>query len=127
VSEAAKTKLRLKAVMRVSFQRSEKTNLDIFKRAPHYPGDLKSGEAFLFLSMTGDQLLFIYRNPIDFMGPAGKTWVVTDSRKLRLSGGTWNPHMLQNYAHELGLDLVGIKRFEQIHDEMMQARRQKAA
>ena len=33
--------------------------------------------------------------------------------------------MLQNYANEIGLHLVGIKTFEQIHDEWVANKRKK--
>jgi len=91
----------------------------------HYPGDLKKGEAFLFLARGGNQVVFVFRDPtIEFEGQRVARRVI-DSRRLRLDGGTWNPYMLQNYANEIGLHLVGIKRFEQVHDEMMAAKRKK--
>jgi hypothetical protein len=119
------TKLRLKAVIQCSFQRSEATNLFQFRKQSHYPGDLNAGEAFLFLSKQGNQLIFVFRSPVSFDAPSGKSWEVIDSRRLRLTGGTWSPYMLQNYANEVGLHLVGIKRFEQVHDEMQRAKRAK--
>jgi len=124
---SGRTNLRLKGVIECSFQRSEATNLALFRKQPHFPGELSVGEAFLFLSKSGNQIIFVFRSPIDFDGPSGKTWGVTDSRRLRLSGGSWSPYMLQNYANEVGLHLVGIKRFEQVHDEMVAAKRAKRA
>jgi len=121
-----KTRLRLKAVVRCSFSRSEATNLVLFSKEGHYPGDLEEGEAFLFLSKGGDQVIFIFRSPIFFEGRKGDLKVI-DSRRLRIPGGTWSPYMLQNYAEEIGLHLIGVKRFEQVHDEMMAAKRAKRA
>jgi len=122
---AAKTQLRLKGVIQCSFQRSEATNLAMFRQEGHYPGNLKKGEAFLFIAKTGNQVLFVFRDPtIEFDGEKTARRVI-DSRRLRLDGGTWSPYMLQNYAESVGLHLVGIKRFEQVHDEMLLARRAK--
>jgi len=114
-----KTHLRLKAVIQCDFGRSEANNLKLYRLQPHYPGDLASGEAFLFFSKTGNQVIFVFRDPtIEFEGD--ETRHVTDSRRLRLDGGTWSPYMLQNYANLVGLHLVGIKRFEQVHAEMQE-------
>lgn len=124
--------LRLKGVATVSFIRSEATNLELYKKQPHYPGDLKDGEAFLFLSKSGNQLVFLFRPPILFekkdenTGEVIKTLQVVDSRRWRLpSGSTWHPYMLQNYANEVGIHLVGIKRFETIYAEMLQKKKEK--
>jgi hypothetical protein len=119
------TQLHLKAVIRCSFQRSEVTNLDLFRQEGHFPGELLNGEAFLLLAKGGNQLIFIFRSPVNYESPTGASWEVIDSRKLRLTGGTWSPYMLQDYANEVGLNLVGIKRFEQVHDEMQAAKRGK--
>ena len=116
------TRVRLTAVVECSFQRSEATNLAIFQKASYYPGDLKRGEAFLLVSRMGNQVVFVLRNPAEV--EVGKVIrKVLDTRRLRLSGGTWSPYMLQNYAHEAGLHLVGIKRFEQVHDDRQERKR----
>jgi hypothetical protein len=97
------------------------TNLDLFKQEGHYPGPLKAGETFLFISKTGNQVVFIFRDPeVDFNGVSRR---VVDSRRLRLGSGTWNPYMLQNYANSVGIKLEGIKSFEQIHEERKAAKR----
>lgn len=121
------TRLRLKAVIRVSFCRSEKTNLDLFKADPKYPGDLKDGEAFMLVSMGWDQLIIVYRDPvisIEGSDDPDATFRVVHSRRLRLAdGGQWNPMMLQNYAHEIGIHLIGRKRFEVLFKEQQDAKR----
>jgi len=118
--------LRLKGVIQCSFQRSEATNLALFRQEGHYPGDLDTGEAFLFIAKGGNQVIFIFCEPLTFQD-GSKTRRITDSRRLRLDGGSWSPYMLQNYAEAVGLHLVGIKRFEQVHDEMAKAKRETRA
>ena len=125
MSKTKLKQLRLKAVIQCSFCRSEATNLDLFRQEAHYPGDLKKGEAFLFLAKSGNQVVFIFRDPVlEFEGEK-KARRVIDSRRLRLDGGSWSPYMLQNYANHVGLNLIGIKRFEQVHDELARARARK--
>lgn len=116
--------LRLKGVVQCSFARNEATNLNFYRQMPHYPGDLKAGEAFLFLAKGGNQVVFLFADfSVDFGGVVRQ---VIDSRKLRLTTGTWSPYMLQNYANMVGLELVGLKRFEQIHAAWREAKRKKA-
>lgn len=117
-------RLRLKGVVQCSFARSEDTNLKLYRQTAHYPGDLQPGEAFLFLAQGGDQVVFVFSDiAVDF---GGVTREVIDSRKLRLRSGTWSPFMLQNYANMVGLELVGIKRFEQVHAAWRDTKRRKA-
>lgn len=130
---SAPTRLRLKGVITCSFVRSEATNLDLYRKSGHYPGPLKNGEAFLFISKSGNQIIFIFKSiSLEVAGQHRRgdgttNRTVIDSRKLRLDGGTWHPYMLQNYANAVGIDLIGLKRFEQIHDEMRAAKRVKKA
>ena len=121
MSEKTLTKLHLKAVAMCSFIRSEATNLALFRQESHFPGELGEGEAFMFISKMGNQVIFIFRDPVNFEAN-GKVRNVTDSRRLRLDGGIWSPYMLQNYAEAVGLHLVGIKRFEQVHAEFRKAK-----
>lgn len=105
--------VRLKGVVECQFNRSEVSNLHHYRATAYFPGELAVGEAFLFLSKKGDQVMFVFAlRQVDCQG---KPRAVMDSRRLRLSSGAWNPYMLQNYANEVGLHLVGIKRFEHIY------------
>jgi len=114
-------RLRLKGVIQCNFARSEANNLTLYRQMGHFPGELQAGEAFLFLAKGGNQVLFFFADKqVDF---AGVSRQVIDSRKLRLTTGTWDAYMLQNYANMVGLDLVGIKRFEQIHVAWREARK----
>ena len=123
------TKLRLKGVITCSFGRSEATNLALYQDSGKYPGDLKKGEAFLFISKGGNQILFVF-NTIELKvdtqhrkGDGSTTRGVIDSRRLRLDGGTWHPYMLQDYANEVGIHLVGFRRFEDVHRSLMAKKR----
>jgi hypothetical protein len=119
------TKLRLKGIVLCSFCRSEATNLDLYRQEPHYPGDLGSGECFLFLSRGLDQVIFVFKEAA-VMTNEDAIHTVLDSRRLRLLGGTWHPYMLQDYAKQVGLHLIGIKGFSQIFEERRAEKRQLA-
>ena len=122
---SSNTRLRLKGVIACSFSRSEATNLNLYRTTPSFPGDLKKGEAFLFISKTGNQIIFVF-HAVELEEENGKMREVIDSRRLRLPhGATWHPYMLQNYAESVGLHLVGIKRFEEIYKERLEAKRKK--
>ena len=111
-------RLRLKAIVpNTDFRKSEATIINGFKRSRSYPGDLNSGEAFLFLSKTGNQLLWFFNNGAEIEGFMQRVIQIIDSRKWRVTGGIWHPFMLANYAEEAGIELVGIRRFEEIYDE----------
>jgi hypothetical protein len=116
-----KIRLRLKGVVQCSFQCSEATNLRLYRQTGYFPGELERGEAFLFVARGCNQVLFLFADQqVDFDGVPRQ---VIDSRRLRLGTGVWDPHMLQNYANAVGLDLIGIKRFEQIHEAWKERRR----
>ena len=110
-------KLRLKAIIpRADFRKSEETLYREYAKSRAYQGQLKRGEAYLFWSKSGNQLLWFFRDPSAIEGSKYE-YEVVDSRKWRVTGGTWHPFMLANYAEEVGIDLIGIKRFEEIIDE----------
>ena len=116
-------KIRLKGIVQnVDFRQSELTNYEAFRRTKRFQGDPKLGEAYLLISTTGNQLVWILKYEADV------TVFQTERRRIeslrfRISGGYWNPLMLANYAEEVGIDLVGIKRFEEAFAEMREAKR----
>ena len=114
------TRLRLKGIVVCSFQRSEATNLDLYKKEGHFPGDLKKGEAYLVISKGLNQIIFVFP-PVVLDEQDDRS--ALDSRRLRLDGGTWHPYMLQNYAESLGIHLVGIKSFEKILEDQRDKKR----
>lgn len=103
--------MRLRAIETVSFRNSERTNYDKWAKAG---GTLASGDVVLFVSLGGEQLVFVSK-PVQINmtahGGVG-TREVLFSQRLRVAGGTWNPLMLANYAEQVGLQLDGLPRFE---------------
>jgi len=116
MADTSLTNVRLKGVMKCPFNRSEVSNLGQYRREEFFPGELKPGEAYLFLSKGLDQAMFVFATH-QSADENGVVRSVVDSRRLRLTSGSWSPYMLQNDANAVGLSLLGIKRFEQIYAE----------
>jgi len=103
--------IKLKAVkFDTDFRKNEWTNYKSFKKSKYMAGGLNKNEAILFVSKSRNQLIWILNVTEDDERP------VVDSRRWRILSGTWDPLMLQNYAEEVGIHLVGIRRFEDMYD-----------
>jgi hypothetical protein len=95
----------------------------MFKEA-EASGDLPrlgQGDVIAFLSGSRDQLVFV-SPPYEHL-TNGRTVKLYASRRLRISSGSWNPLMLENYAQEVGLSLVGLKTFEEHYNRMREEKR----
>lgn len=110
-------RLKLRAIVSdADFRKNEATLYEEFKASRSYPGKLRANECFLFLSKSRNQLLWFFSD-VRMTDGWTKQIAVYDSRRWRIKSGTWHPFMLANYAADVGIELVGIKRFEEIHDE----------
>ncbi len=67
---------------------------------------MKPGDAFCFVAMSGNQMIFVYRKIED---------AALISHRLRLMSGVWNPEMMQDYAGQVGIKLAGIPTFDELH------------
>ena len=111
--------MRLRLIKHISFARSEDTNFEAVKSSLR--GKLDRNDVVLFVSLTQNQIMFVY-NPTNVEIRPGATKEVLRSVRFRLRGrGTWNPLMLANYAAECGLKLDGIKRFEEHYEQLAHA------
>lgn len=112
-------KLRLKQIIPVRFNRSEARNFKELYRSRTYRPVLKSlkpGECVCFISKDQGCLSFVQGFVQARQGK--KKWVVFASRKHRIEKERgyqhrFEPLMLANYARHLGIELVGIKLFEE--------------
>ena len=114
--------LRLKAIkFNTDFRKNEWTNFKEFKKSKRFPGELKANEAILFVSKSGNQLIWILN-----VADAESGRQIVDSRRWRITGSqSWNPMMLQNYAEKVGIHLVGLKRFEELYEADREKKRKK--
>lgn len=123
--------VRLKQVVSVSFNKSAVTQLEEFRngspRNSEMLRELKQGEAIMFLSLGEDQLRFCYK-PIEAerseLLNSAKCWMPDHVHtsyfwlQIRLSG-RWNPLMLANIAKKAGINLVGLKHFEEYYEHLL--------
>lgn len=104
--------MRLRYVETVHFGKSELTNfLDLVRRRPEFmqaksKARLGSDDVVLFVSRIGNQLMFLHGFD------AFQETQVLRSLRLRINSGRWNPLMLVNYAKAVGLDIQGLKAYE---------------
>jgi hypothetical protein len=102
--------MRLRYIYRGDFRKSEHT---LFNLVSAEVKDLKlnEGDCVLLLSHSGKLLKFVYG--MKELQNGEKTVKILPSQTYRItSGGTWNPLMLKNYASAVGIELQGLKRFE---------------
>lgn len=109
--------MRLRMVATMSFARSEATNFDSI-RAQLKGKRLDPNDVVAFVSLTGNQILFVY-HPGEIQVRPGIRHEVLRSVRLRLRGRhAWHPLMLANYAAEVGIRLDGLKRFEEHYAQL---------
>lgn len=114
-------RLRLRQIFKdVDFRFSELTIYEKYTPV-QVRESLRPGDAALFISRSGSQLLWVLH--YGEMAAQKTQRTVIQSMKLRVSGGYWNPLMLQNYANEIGIELEGIKRFEELFGEQRDRKR----
>lgn len=113
-------RIRLREVFETSFSRSEKTNYHLWQKETGRT--LRNrGDALCMVSRTGNQLVFIWK-PTQFevegIGDQVHRHDVYLSVRARLDGRKWwDGRMLKNYAREVGLELVGLKAYEEYYDK----------
>lgn len=114
------TKVRLRLIAQVNFRKSEATNYNEHDSAGTLPPRMAPGDVVCFLSKRRDQLVFV--TPRTEHRLNGHPIQVLASRRLRISGGHWEPLMLQNYADEVGLEIEGLKRYEEHYRALKNAK-----
>lgn len=109
--------MRLRYVETTDFRRSELTCwLDIVSRRPELRR-LKGEDVVLLVSMSGDQLVFLH----GFSEVRGKE--VLRSTRFRIQNSQWNPMMLANYAKAAGIQLAGLKTYEEHVERLLKEAR----
>ena len=108
-------RIQIKRVFTANFTKSVRTLYDEVRADRKlWRGALGPDEAYLFVSQTGNQLVFVLgERAIESRSGTryAKTRTLIDWRGWRIDGGTFEPLMLENYANNVGLTL-GRKTFE---------------
>ena len=75
---------------------------------------MKQGDAICFRNTAGTQVMFVYKPKTRDRGD-GVEAGISASTRLRLERyRAWDPAMLSEYAAELGLELIGLKRLHEL-------------
>ena len=103
--------MRLRHIETTSFSYSEETMYAMVSKEYVHLASLGKNDVVLFRSSTGNQLMFVFG-----FSELTKRRVerYLRSERLRLpKHREWDPMMLANYARDCGIELEGIKTFEQ--------------
>ena len=116
---------RLRAIIQVPFTKSEETNFAEARSSRPYGDLIKSlqgDDAIAFISQGQNQIVFIHG--YDEVEDAKRKWRVLSSHRIRITRGpglsnVFEPRMLANYAKQAGLELIGLKLFEEFYKSLM--------
>jgi len=116
--------VRLRRVERGDFRTTERTMFENLPAALRRK--LKGSDAVCFVSGVGNQIVFVYGfTNVGLTKATGRhkprRYGIVTSVRLRLTGSTWNPLMLANYADACGIELLGLKRFEEHYEHLAEA------
>lgn len=121
----AALKGRLCLIEHCDFRCSEWTNLQTILRKNKLA--LGKSDIVAMVSGNGKQIVFCYAHDQvsykDYRGNLKKTGVVQSVRYRLTGSGSWSPTMLANYAEAVGIELVGIKKFEQYYTALSTGKR----
>jgi hypothetical protein len=104
---------RLRHVATADFRKSERTNFNELPRSIR--GLLVSpNDVICFHSNSGNQVVFVY-HPETVNRSDGTELEVVASVRLRLPvNRRWDPMMIADYAADVGLELVGLKKLKDV-------------
>jgi len=120
-------KLKLRAIKYLcDFRKSDFSLYQEFRRSKGFPGELKTGECYLFVSSGENQLIWFLNTSVS-ENSQGWEMTFSDSRRWRFSGSNrWDPARLTHYAEAVGIVLLGIRSFEAAYEERREARLEEA-
>lgn len=110
--------MRLRHVATVDFRRSELSNYNEIVGEHAQLAKLGKDDVILFLSKNQDQVIFVHGFS-QVHGDKGKSLYIKSVRLRMIKGATWNPLMIANYAKQVGIELKGLKTFEEHYKELM--------
>jgi hypothetical protein len=116
--------MRLRHVATVDFRRSELSNYEDVVREHAQLSKLGKDDVVLFLSRSRDQLIFVHGFS-QVEGGTGKSVFIRSVRLRMVRGASWNPLMVVNYAKQVGIQLKGLKTFEEHYKDLVGSVREK--
>ena len=113
--------MRIKQIKEADFRSSE---LSLFRefsaRNRSVAQQLRRDDVVVFVSKTGNQILFVHGFTPFLEGPNGARREALMSIRHRIIGGTWNPLRLANYALEAGIEVQGLRLYEEHLKRMLE-------
>jgi hypothetical protein len=112
-------------IIECSFNKSEATNYEELRSSREYQKlfrTLGPEDVVALISKGQNQMVFLHG--YDHLSN-GHEWEVLFSQRIRIKSGkglckTFEPKMLGNYAHQVGIELIGIKLFEAYYKQLGQ-------
>lgn len=114
VHQERKIELNLRYVVpsRVDFRRSDLSHYQDFKKLePKLAKAFKKGDAVMFVSSAANQILFVF-GAEEVTGKSGQEVLALASLRLRITGSSWDPRMIVNYAEAHNILIANRKRYE---------------
>lgn len=113
--------MKLKLVHRCNFRRSEATNFA--EAVKSHKLTLGPNDVVMLQSMTGDQLVFVWRSTAvsHRVGSALAIRNVLRSERLRLDGGQWDPMLIVTYATRAGIRLDNLDLYRRADKHLRRA------
>lgn len=112
--------VRVKRIYAADFRKSIRTLYNEVKKSRKlWMGPLEDGEAYVFVSTSGNKICFVTgeREVVTHPGTIYEAKrMLLDFRGWRIEGGTFSPNMLEDYANAVGLTL-GKKTFAEQWEE----------
>jgi hypothetical protein len=113
-------RLRLRAIIEVSFVKSEETNFDALWFSKEWGALIRSldrGDVICLASKMKNQLVFVH-GYTRVVTSGERPWMVLFSQRMRIKRGSgisdeFETQMLGSYARDCGIELIGLKLFEE--------------
>lgn len=104
-------RLNLRMVATVDFRHGVPFHYDELRKKK-LMRDISEDECVLLISQTGRQLAFVFAE-CEIRSRSGEPVKAISHHRVQLAKHTpWNPTMLTEYAERAGIELLGVKRFE---------------
>lgn len=107
------------------FRQNEVTQWNELRKDPRFKQvgqNLRPGDTVLLVSSRENQMIWLFPTAIA-KSISGKDVQIMDSRRTRLLSCSWHPGMLQEYARQAGIELVGMSQVQAAYSANKQALR----
>jgi hypothetical protein len=105
--------MRLRRILSADFRKSEHTlYMEFAKEEKALAEQLGAHDVIAFVSHGKSIIVFVHGFD-RLKDDVGMTKTILHSEKYRLTDGVWDPYMIANYAHAVGIQLTNLRLFEE--------------